>query len=139
MTPERMAEIHEAAFQTQRPWSAEEFTELLNSDNTVQFTETGACFALGRIIADEAELLTIATMPDQRRKGLARACLQSLIFHCRSAGCNRLFLEVDADNAAAISLYLSLGFTESGRRKNYYRYPNGNRGDALLLSLPLKS
>jgi ribosomal-protein-alanine N-acetyltransferase len=45
-----------------------------------------------------------------------------------------LFLEVRASNRAALALYLSLGFSQTGRRPRYYIDPVE---DALLLTLRL--
>lgn len=133
MTPNRMAEIHAAAFKTQRPWSEAEFEELIKSDFVFQTAINGSCFALGRVVADEVELLTIATHPDQQSKGLARECLTSFLTQAESLGAQQAFLEVDAENAPALGLYTTQGFTEAARRTDYYRYPDGSRHDALIL------
>lgn len=128
-----LARRHAAAFTgTMRPWSAEEFANLLASDHT-HLVETDAAFALTRIVADEAELLTIATDPAHRRNGQARALLQQLETHARAHGATTLFLDVSSENAPAIALYLSSGFEEMARRPGYYKTPQGERIDALIL------
>ena len=137
MTPEEMAAIHSAAFDRQRPWSAEEISELLNSAFVFSVEATQDCFALGRTIADEAELLTIATHPDAQRMGLAKACLTEFLTICREKQAQSVFLEVDAENLAAQSLYRRFGFSETGRRRNYYRLPSGDQSDAILMSLEI--
>ncbi len=91
-------------------------------------------FALGRAIAGEAELLTLATDPDHRRHGLGRQALQSYELAAEKRGAHRSFLEVAADNAAAISLYQSAGYTVDGRRPDYYLTPGGAKVDAVLMS-----
>ena len=48
----------------------------------------------------------------------------------KTKGSHCLTLEVRASNGPAIALYEKLGFSEIGRRKNYYRNP---REDALIL------
>lgn len=69
-----MAATHAAAFTQSRPWTTGEFAELLSSPLSLVVGDE-RCFALFRVIADEAELLTIATHPDHQRQGLARpAC-----------------------------------------------------------------
>lgn len=135
MTPKRMAEIHQAAFRTQRTWSENEFTDLVSDPYVFAFTEDENCFALGRIIAGEAELLTIATHPDAQRQGHAASCMRNFIQHCTSSDCTQIFLEVDADNCAAIELYQAFNFSGSGRRKDYYRHPDGSRSDAIIMAL----
>ncbi|MEQ8896975.1 MAG: GNAT family N-acetyltransferase [Roseovarius sp.] len=132
MTPEEMAACHARAFAGQgRPWSAQEFADLLESNHV--FSVGDACaFALGRAIADEAELLTIATDPAHRRKGLGRAALTAFEAVAATRGIMRLFLEVAAGNAPAISLYRSAGYRTAGRRKGYYQTREG-REDALLM------
>ena len=47
------------------------------------------------------------------------------------------FLEVAADNAAAQALYARAGFAESGRRRGYYRRPDGSGLDALVMQRAL--
>ncbi len=49
------------------------------------------------------------------------------------AGAKRIFLDVGADNPAALALYGKLGFAQLARRKSYYSRPAGQREDALLM------
>jgi [ribosomal protein S18]-alanine N-acetyltransferase len=86
----------------------------------VRMTGDARSFAVGRVVLDEAEVLTLATHPDHRRQGLARAALADLTRQCEQAAVTRLFLEVAANNAAALALYHRAGFAVSGRRKGYY-------------------
>ena len=86
---------------------------------------------------DEAELLTIAAHPDHRRKGLAQNLMQSWTQAAAARGARTAFLEVAADNAGAIALYLRCGFVETGRRKGYYARPDAGRVDALLFARDL--
>ena len=69
MTAAEMADVHAAAFTTPRPWSEAEIADLLASPLCFALTEPGG-FLLGRVVAGEAELLTIAVAPDARRRGL---------------------------------------------------------------------
>ena len=87
---------------------------------------------LWRIAADEAEILTICTLPGQRRMGAGRHLLAAAIGAMLAAGVRRLFLEVAVDNAPAIGLYRAFGFTGEGRRRGYYQGPDG-AVDALIL------
>ena len=90
-------------------------------------------FALGRAVADEAEVLTLAVNPEARRTGLGRALMQAVAEEARRRGAVELFLEVAAANAPARALYAALGAVQAGRRRAYY--PDGD--DALVLRLAL--
>jgi ribosomal-protein-alanine N-acetyltransferase len=93
-------------------------------------------FILKRSIAGEAEILTLCTNPAMRRHGHARRLLREAIARLRHDGVQALFLDVAADNDAALSLYKAEGFSQTGRRKNYYNRRSGHC-DALLLRLQL--
>ncbi len=135
-TPQEMARIHAAAFLQSRPWFAEEFTSLLESPLCFASGDR-RCFALVRVIADEAELLTIATDPEFQRRGLARALMQDWQTLAQSRGAKTCFLEVAADNCAAIALYLSEGFAACGRRSGYYGRRNAAAVDAIVMQKDL--
>jgi len=91
-------------------------------------------FALARRVADEAELLLIAVDPDAQGHGVGLALLRHFIEGARQAGARRLHLEV-RDGNPAVTLYQRAGFEPAGRRRNYYRGPDGLRYDAVTLSL----
>ncbi|AJE48557.1 GNAT family N-acetyltransferase [Celeribacter indicus] len=131
--PARLAEIHTASFTTPRPWSERDFAELLPLRGVFLVTCGGPGFALGRAVAGEAELLTIAVMPDARGQGAGRRLLRDYEATAQAAGARMSFLEVAEDNLPAITLYRSAGYRESGRRGGYYVTPDGDRIDALLL------
>ncbi len=136
MTPEDLGRLHARCFTTPRPWSAEEFADLIASDFCDLVTEEHG-FALIRTIAGESELLTIAVAPEVRRQGLGRGLLEAALSAARDKSAEEMFLEVAADNAAAIALYARAGFTETGRRAAYYRQPDGSRVDAVLMARPV--
>lgn len=134
MTPAALAALHAACFTTPRPWTEAEFAALAGDPAiTVTLAPGGAGFAVTRQIGDEAELLTICVAPAHRRTGAGRHLLADTLEGLRRNGATNLFLEVAADNTAARALYASEGFTEAGRRKGYYRRPDGARTDALVL------
>lgn len=93
---------------------------------------------MARVVADEAELLTIAVEPARRGQGLGRALLEAVIVHAAALGAAQLHLEVAVDNAAALALYERAGFARAGRRRGYYARP-GERVNALVLTLVLNS
>ncbi|PLX38066.1 MAG: ribosomal-protein-alanine N-acetyltransferase [Hyphomicrobiales bacterium] len=95
-------------------------------------------FVLVRMAADEAEILTIAVRPSHRKRGVGRSLLEAALrrlYHDRIAA---LFLEVDAGNAGAVSLYRKLGFRQVGERTGYYRTGNGERSTALVMRRDLR-
>ena len=79
---------------------------------------------------DESDVMNVAVHPDFRRRGIAEALVNSLVEELKAIDSHSLTLEVRASNVPAISLYEKLGFSEVGRRKNYYRNP---REDALIM------
>ncbi len=96
-----------------------------------------ACgFALLRTIAEEAELMLLAVVPGARRRGIGQALLERTLELAAQAGTKRYFLEVRSDNPA-IELYVKSGFSEVGRRRDYYRGNSGQSRDALTLRLCL--
>jgi ribosomal-protein-alanine N-acetyltransferase len=82
-------------------------------------------FILVQIGGDQADILTIATHPDHRRKGLARQLLTEAEKILQTDGVETLFLDVSELNDSAKSLYKSCGYQAVGRRPRYYRTPNG--------------
>ena len=77
----------------------------------------------------EAEILVFGVDPELRRRGLGRALLEKLLETLAGRECRTVFLEVRRGNAAAVALYLSLGFKEIGARKTYYA---DNGEDAMI-------
>ena len=133
MTPDDMAQLHAASFTEARNWSAEEFAALLASPLCFAVGDVRS-FALVRVVADEAELLTLATNPAFQRQSLARAVMCDWQDEAKRRGAASAFLEVAADNTAALALYQSCGFVETGRRPGYYPRTGKDDCDALLLS-----
>ncbi|MEK0162351.1 GNAT family N-acetyltransferase [Phaeobacter sp. JH20_36] len=132
-----MAHTHRAAFVQGRPWSSDEFSALLDSPFSYAVGDT-RCFALGRVVAGEAELLTIATHPDYRRQGFARMVLDSWQEAALARDATDGFLEVAADNRSARALYHSYGFAETGRRVGYYPREGASSVDAVLMCVSLR-
>ena len=79
-----------------------------------------AAFALGRVVADEAELFQIGTLPEYRSRGLAKSLLEQLHSKMRERGAAVCFLEVRSRNTAAISLYEKSGYERISVRRDYY-------------------
>jgi len=120
MSAETLAELHLRCFGSHpRPWSATEIEELLASRLNF-LIQRPAGFLLGRTVADEAELLTVAVSPEARRQGVGRALLAEFCATSRERGAASAFLEVASDNDPARALYLAEGWVEVGNRRNYY-------------------
>ena len=83
-------------------------------------------------VMGEADMMNLAVHPEYRRRGIGRALVQTLVSMLWSKGVTSLTLEVRASNESAIALYTQLGFTQVGRRPNYYKNP---REDALILRM----
>ncbi|MCE8512108.1 GNAT family N-acetyltransferase [Ruegeria pomeroyi] len=136
MTPADLARLHGRAFTQSRPWSEAEFATLLGNPYN-HLVGDNRCFALFQLIADEAELLTIATDPVYRRQGLARACMNEWQIQAAHAGATRALLDVADDNDPAIALYTACGYAPCGLRRGYYRRPSGETADAIVMERPL--
>lgn len=119
-----------------KPWTYEMLSFEIHSPLCVLAYEQReghiAAFALGRVIADEGELLRIATPPQHRRQGLAGKALAAFLGKMREAGAVRCFLEVRSRNAPAISLYEKHGFKRVGLRRKYY-----GDDDAVVMAVDL--
>lgn len=132
MTPEQLAAIHAECFTLPRPWSAEEFTDLLKSRNIYQ-CNLPAGFALCRVAGPEAELLTLAVRPAEQGRGLGRQLIRQFESEAIRRGASEAFLEVAVGNLAAIHLYRSEGYSDAGLRKDYYEGPRGSKVSCLVL------
>jgi len=120
-------------------WSAGELLSVLRGNIHIWVAEdSGKVIGMvaARAIGGDAEILNLAILPEQRRRGLGRRLLEGAIAESRAAGARSVFLEVRESNAAARAFYASAGFIEVGWRRSYYRNPVE---DALVVSLPSKS
>lgn len=137
---ERSAEcaaIHAESFAY--PWQESDFEQLfvapgVFADGAIEAKDEHlAGFILSRIADDEAEILTLAVAPEWRRRGIARSLLGLHLPVLAANRAARLFLEVEAENAAARALYMDFGFEEVGERKSYYRTADGRATEALVM------
>jgi len=74
--------------------------------------------------SSQADIQTIAVVPEARRKGLGRELVTALLAEATTRGAREIFLEVRADNPNAQALYESLGFEEIAIRVGYYQPDN---------------
>lgn len=116
------------------PWSEKSVASELNNPLSLWLTALEGDRVAGYIgsqtVMDETDMMNVAVHPDFRRKGIAQALINKLVEQLKARGSRCLTLEVRASNTPAITLYEQLGFSEIGRRRNYYRNP---REDALIL------
>jgi tRNA threonylcarbamoyl adenosine modification protein YeaZ/ribosomal-protein-alanine acetyltransferase len=124
---ERCAELEALLFPGDDPWPKAAFVrELAAKHNHYVAARTsadklvgyGGISRLGRRPPFEYEVHTIGVDPAYQRRGIGRRLLTELL-NFASGGV--VHLEVRTDNAAAIALYRSVGFTEVGLRRRYYR------------------
>ncbi len=136
-----LARIHAACFAA--PWNASVFAEFLRAGGSFAFLASAgrafAGFILCRVIADEAEVLTLAILPSQRRRGLARRLLAAGASVAGARGATALFLEVADDNLPAVALYRMELFVSVGRRAGYYAASGETPVDALVMRRALNS
>jgi ribosomal-protein-alanine N-acetyltransferase len=120
------------------PWSRELlYTHMLSSVHVMLVAERNAAvagYAIAQIVLDESELLDVAVHPESRNRGIGGALLRTLMDRCRERGAVCMLLDVREANHSARTVYERLGFTQVGRRRNYYDRP---REDALLMRASL--
>lgn len=108
-------------------WPTESYAQLTNLPGSLALVcEEGgnvSGFLIARQVIDEAEVLNVAVLPEARRQGRASGLLATALDQFRRSGALRVFLEVRTSNQPAIAFYRKHGFTDSGRRKTYYRDP----------------
>ncbi len=133
-----IAALHGQCFEA--AWDAKAVTEILAMPGAVALISAqGACphgFAVFRMAADEAEIITIGVIRDARRGGHGARLLQASIEGAKISGAAKMFLEVAEDNAGARALYEKCGFTVCGRRSGYYDHGAG-KIDALIYELEI--
>jgi len=140
---DRAAAIHAESFVPlgERAWTRQDIAALVAAPGVTGLLlgvdDRDAGFALSRVAADEAELLTIAVRPVHRRLGIGRRLLAAVIDHVREGGARTLFLEVGVDNPAARSLYEGQGFSAVGERRGYYQRGQGPAADGIVMRLTL--
>jgi ribosomal-protein-alanine N-acetyltransferase len=111
------------------PWSPELLQrELQHEWSTILLVEEerkeGGPLLLGLaifwIVHDEVHVLNVATAPEHRRRGVARAVMDEVLARGRTRRCTLATLEVRRSNEPALQLYKSFGFRPVGIRPNYY-------------------
>ena len=120
------------------PWTEEEIREA--SENPVYRFLVAECEDtagyIGVIeICGEAYITNVAVLPGYRGNGIGRALLKAAVDGAQERNCDFITLEVRESNSVAIDLYKSLGFTEAGKRRNFYTKPDE---DAIIYTLTFR-
>lgn len=143
--PDQAAEIARLHGQLFSPaWSEESVFAMLDHPASTAFLavysgppRTSIGFVLAQLAADEAEILSIGVLPDWQRQGIGRRLVDGVARAVQRAEAKSLYLEVAADNDAALSLYSRAGFLGTGLRRGYYERPGSAPVDAVTLALRL--
>ncbi|MDY6949613.1 MAG: GNAT family N-acetyltransferase [Pseudomonadota bacterium] len=121
-------------------WTAAQLTGFMSLPNVMlvlaMLDRAHLGFTLTRFVADEAELLLIATHPSWQKRGVGQLLLKDFIAHARKSRIGTLHLEV-RDNNPAIDFYSRSGFEPVHRRPAYYRGRDGRFYDALSFQMIL--
>jgi ribosomal-protein-alanine N-acetyltransferase len=127
---DRCAELEALLFPGDDPWPTAAFVRELAADHNHYVAARvsadrgdpligyGGISRLGRTPPFEYEVHTIGVDPAYQGRGIGRRLLDELLNIAEGAV---VHLEVRTDNATAIALYRSVGFTEVGLRRRYYR------------------
>jgi [ribosomal protein S18]-alanine N-acetyltransferase len=131
----RLAQLHSSSFHL--GWGEGEFDQMLSERNTLvhrlRLGRKTIGFAVSRIGADEAEILSVAIDSAYRGRGLSRDLLLTHLGHLAARGARSIFLEVEENNHPARRLYERAGFIVVGRRERYYQQSGGEQLNALLM------
>ncbi len=141
LTPDRLdalLAVEQVAYS--HPWSRRNFLDTLDAGHQVQCLLAGEEL-LGYFVAmtgvDEVHLLNITVAPAYQRQGWALVLLDALAVWARGQGAHWIWLEVRVSNTRAQEVYQRRGFVRAGVRKAYYPAGNGQREDAVVMSLAL--
>lgn len=129
MTAAQAARIHAAAFPPAEAWGEDAISLLLGLPGSYAHHIPEIGFVLSRVAADEAEILTLAVMPEAQGRGHGAVLLIMAMTGALARGARSMFLEVSTTNIPALRLYTTSGFAEVGRRPRYY----ADGSDALVL------
>ena len=116
------------------PWTEAQLREALGWPGAVALVAENAAgltgYVLGRVVVDQAEILSLATAVAYRRQGVGRSLLAAAMAAMIERGAGSAWLEVRVSNHPARAMYQAAGFVAAGLRRDYYRQP---QEDALIL------
>lgn len=88
---------------------------------------------LAWLLGGELQINRVAVDPAMQNQGLGGLLVAAALERAQAEGADRAYLEVRADNAQALALYLRHGFGQAGLRKKYYH----DDMDAVLMTRSL--
>lgn len=116
------------------PWSEKSVASELQNPLSLWLVamegEALAGYVGSQSVMGESDVMNVAVAPQFRRQGIGQALINTLVQELVQKGNYALSLEVRVSNEPARAFYAKLGFTQAGRRPNYYRNP---KEDALIL------
>ena len=117
------------------PWSSGQYREEISAPTRrfiVAVDEGQSVIGYAGVFAPggaEADILTVGVIAQHRGQGIARQLMAGITKWAIDQGSIAMMLEVKTDNAAAISLYETLGYSKLNIRKDYF----GTGLDALVM------
>lgn len=84
-----------------------------------------------------ADIATVGVVPEFQRRGIGKKLVEHATEYARGKHVEKIFLEVNEQNAPAISLYEKCGFVKTGVRKNYYDTRRFSSRDAIVMTKTL--
>jgi ribosomal-protein-alanine N-acetyltransferase len=110
------------------PWNTSQFKEEFAGIPTTRYMSVaeavnkiiGYCGVFLPAPGVEADILTVAVLPEYRRQGIAREFMRQIEEWSRERGASAMMLEVEQTNESAIELYKSLGYMNISVRMDYY-------------------
>lgn len=116
--------IHEIEQHSICSWSYDQFVEELRREFSVLLAafhdDIVSGYICAWIIGDMAEIHSFAVSGQYLRRGIGEKLLRELELKASEKGCTSILLEVRSRNTQAVNFYRKNGFTETGRRKDYY-------------------
>lgn len=82
-----------------------------------------AGFCACTLAGGEANIDAVSVRADARRRGVGKALVRFALDALKAQGAAEAFLEVRSENAPAIRLYATLGFSPVGVRRGFYKEP----------------
>lgn len=132
----------ESQADTAAHWSRQQYEEIFASSvpqRSMLVIEDATAiqgFLVAKVVAREWEIENIVVAAAARRRGFASRLLTNFLDQARRENAHEIFLDVRESNTVARALYQKFGFSETGRRKDYYRNP---REDAFIYRLLIPS
>ena len=133
---DEILEIENSSFE--KPWKRSQLMDdirnNIDSENWVFVQDEKVVgYIFGWIIQNEFHLHNIAVHPNYLRKKIGQKLINHIISRVADQKVNVILLEVSVHNFSAQKCYQSLGFVQTGIRKDYY----SKGDDAILYNLEI--